>query len=412
MTDQLLQPSLRDERGQALDGLIERISRLDLSSLLVYAVDQVVPSALPHLVDQFHLMGLEGYDWAQTDAERRALIKSAIADHRLKGTLAGLRRFGGRAGVSIVRAVVPPAKVYCAPTLTRAERDAFLARYPQLRLYRHRTRGERLANGWYCNAAFVAGAHYPTVTDAVLRIGWRAFVWQTDGSEQPVTALVREIQRARADAELSLAIRRPGAAGFGLYPDRLIPRAYLVGQSAGGRLFNVTLSTPYVDFDESLHQRTVLPGLDPIDIRYTRVAQPWVIHGVMFRRFIAGHLVDNRSRDRLYRRFHLFDPAVPVPRRGKSTHVGAMKLGMPAYTAELRVSMPGRRSPRLLSRFAQGYWAPQSLSRLERGRQSLALAAATRDRVWLDSNVFRTVRSAYSVRCGAYLSGQVVSVNH
>ncbi|MGI2326218.1 MULTISPECIES: hypothetical protein, partial [unclassified Methylococcus] len=82
----------------------------------------------------------------------------------------------------------------------------------------------------------------------------------------------------------------------------------------GGRLFNVRLSTPYLDFDESVHTHAVRPGLDPIDIRYTTIAEQGIEHGVMLGRFVAGHLADNGARDRLYRRFHLFDPAVPVPR--------------------------------------------------------------------------------------------------
>ena len=409
MTDRILQPSIQDRRGLALDTLIERISRLDLSALLVYAIDNVSASALPHLSDQFHVMGLEGWDLVSTDEERRSLIKTAIAYHRLKGTLAGIRWAGSRAGARILRAITPPAKVYLAPTLTRAERDAFLARYPQLRLYRYRSRGERIPNGWYCGASFVAGVNYPTVTDAILRIGWRAFVWQTGGTEQPVATLVREIHREQADAQLNVAIRKPGSAGFGTYPTRLIPRSYLVQNSAAGRLFNVTLSTPYVDFDESLHTHAVRPGLDPVDIRYTQVAQRWVEHGVMFRRYVSGHLVDNGSRDRLYRRFHLFDPAIPLPRRGKSTHVGQMKLGMPAYTAELRTSIPGTAAPRQFWRWCAGYWTMPRVSRLETARQAMSLAGAMRDRVWIDSNAYKTVRSGHATKAGAYLAGQVIS---
>ncbi|HWO57700.1 MAG TPA: phage tail protein [bacterium] len=406
---ELLQPSLRDERGLAIDPLIERISRLDRSALLVYLVDHVVPSALPHLADQFHVMGLEGWDTVSTDLERRALIKSAVAYHRLKGTLAGLAWAGSRVGLSILRAITPPAKVYCAPTLTRAERDAFLARYPQLRLFRYRNRGVRLPYGFYCDAAFLSGRHYPTVTDAVLRIGWRAFVRETAGTESPVTTLVREIRRASALALLWATIRRPGHGGFGTYPGRLIPRSYLVTNEAGGRLFEVRLDRPYLDFDEELHQRTALPGLDPIDIRWTPVAERWIEHGVMLGRFVRGHLADNGARDRLYRRFHLFDPDVPVLRRGRSTHVGAMKLGMPAYTAELQVSMPARKSPRLLGRFATGYWAPRIPSRLERGRGALRLAVSYRDRVWLDTHTHQKLRSGYAVRSGAVVAGQIVS---
>jgi len=407
----LLQPSLRDPRGLALEPLTARLGRLDLSRLLVYALGQVEASALPYLAEQFHVAGLEGWDLVTGEAQRRYLVATAIDYHRVKGTLAGLRLAGARAGLSIVRALTPPCKTYLAPTLTRAERDAFLARYPQLRLFRYRTRGVQLAQGWYLGAAYVGGPNYPTVTDAVLRLGWRAFVTQTDGSERPVTTLVRELERTAADAHLEVAVRRPGAAGLGVYPDpaRLLPRAFLVSQDGGGRLFNLSLTTPYLDLDERLHAHAAPSGLSPIDIRYTAVAQPGTAHGAMLGRWVSGYLTDNGSRVRLYRRLALFDPAVPVPRRGRSTHLGAATLAMPAFTAELRVSLPGRRAPRLLGRFAAGYWAPAAPSRLVRGAAALGLAAAVRDRVWLDTHDRQAVTSGGGVPAGRYLAGQIIS---
>ncbi len=409
MTERLLQPSINDARGLALDNAQARLGRLDLARLLVYAIRRVPESALPLLAEQFHVSGLEGGDWVTTTAERRQLILDSIADHRLKGTLAGLRRAGGRAGLGIVRAVTPPARVYCAPTLTKGEREAFLARYPQVRLYRYRTRGQRLPQGWYCNAAFVGGRHYPTVTDAVLRLGWRAFTRTPDGAETPVTTLVRELVRTQAEAQLALAIRRPGAAGFGTYPTRLIPRAFLVTQDGGGRLFNLTLTTPYLDFDESLHPHAARPGLGLIDIRYATTAERGGAHGAHLGGWVTGYLADNGARDRLYRRFHLFDPAVPLVARGKSQHVGAMKLGMPAYTAELRTALPGRASPRLTGRFCAGYLAPRAPSRLGPVAATLRLAVAARDRVWLDTHDRQGLASGGATLAGRYRAGQIIS---
>jgi hypothetical protein len=131
----------------------------------------------------------------------------------------------------------------------------------------------------------------------------------------------------------------------------------------------------------------------------------------MLGRWVAGHLVDNGSRDRLYRRFWLFDPAVPLIRRGRSTHVGGMKLGMPAYTAELRTSQPGQRSPRLLGRFACGYWPPALPSRLERGAAVLRQAVAVRDRVWLDTHDRQCLACGGGRMTGRYRSGQIISLS-
>ncbi len=74
-----------DERFQTLGKLTARISDIDRSPVLVYLVDQVNASALPHLAEQLHLLG-EGWQFARDDDERRKLLKRAVELHRYKGT--------------------------------------------------------------------------------------------------------------------------------------------------------------------------------------------------------------------------------------------------------------------------------------------------------------------------------------
>ena len=49
-------------------------------------------SALPHLAEQFHVLGNEGWLFANTEQEKRALIKNAIELHRYKGTKYSLEK--------------------------------------------------------------------------------------------------------------------------------------------------------------------------------------------------------------------------------------------------------------------------------------------------------------------------------
>lgn len=88
MAEQQLPPALAgDERFAILCELIEEeFADLDLSPMLVYLVDIVPTQVLPHLADQFHVMGLEGWRFARNVQERRELIKRAIELHRYKGT--------------------------------------------------------------------------------------------------------------------------------------------------------------------------------------------------------------------------------------------------------------------------------------------------------------------------------------
>lgn len=64
----------------------ERFRGLDLECLLVSIIDNVPSDALPHLAEQFHITGDEGWLQALSEQEKRNLIKSSIKMHRYKGT--------------------------------------------------------------------------------------------------------------------------------------------------------------------------------------------------------------------------------------------------------------------------------------------------------------------------------------
>ena len=64
----------------------ERFGNLNLDAVLVSIIDNVPADALPHLAEQYHITGNEGWLQALSEAEKRNLIKSAIKMHRYKGT--------------------------------------------------------------------------------------------------------------------------------------------------------------------------------------------------------------------------------------------------------------------------------------------------------------------------------------
>lgn len=86
MADLRLPPPLASAaRFQALGQIASRLNALALTPVLVYLIDTVDASALPHLADQFRVLG-EGWQFARDDGERRALIKRAIEIKRHRGT--------------------------------------------------------------------------------------------------------------------------------------------------------------------------------------------------------------------------------------------------------------------------------------------------------------------------------------
>lgn len=93
----LLVPALRrDLNLRALETVAARLGDLDLSPLLIYDFDHCPAAALPLLAEQFNLLGDAG--WSMTtfgdapEATQRALLKEAIALHKIKGTRYAVER--------------------------------------------------------------------------------------------------------------------------------------------------------------------------------------------------------------------------------------------------------------------------------------------------------------------------------
>ncbi|EEJ8782831.1 phage tail protein I [Salmonella enterica subsp. enterica] len=82
----LAPPLAKDTRFRILAGLAARLQDIDLTPLLVYLVDLTEVTALPWLADQLAITGDNGWNLAESEDARRALIKNAIELHRYKGT--------------------------------------------------------------------------------------------------------------------------------------------------------------------------------------------------------------------------------------------------------------------------------------------------------------------------------------
>lgn len=75
------------EHIAAFDAMVEqRFANLDIEAVLIYLIDTVNASALPSLAAQFDVLGYKGYGLAQTEQQKRDVIKRAIELHRYKGT--------------------------------------------------------------------------------------------------------------------------------------------------------------------------------------------------------------------------------------------------------------------------------------------------------------------------------------
>lgn len=94
----------------AFDLLVKkRFDDLQLDKLLIYLIDTVDEDALPHLADQFDVLGFKGYELAHTVDEKRALIKRAIELHRYKGTIWAIKQALASIGYPLENSAGVPA---------------------------------------------------------------------------------------------------------------------------------------------------------------------------------------------------------------------------------------------------------------------------------------------------------------
>lgn len=64
----------------------ERISEINLDILNLADIDNMPSDVLPHLAEQYHITGEEGWIFCETEEEKRSLLKKAIKLHKYKGT--------------------------------------------------------------------------------------------------------------------------------------------------------------------------------------------------------------------------------------------------------------------------------------------------------------------------------------
>lgn len=123
--EKLIPAGMRDERALAFAAVLARLGELDLSPLLVYLVDQAPETVLPHLAEQFSVLGYDGWLMTTTDDERRALIKKSVELHRYKGTPWAIKEVIKAVGFPDVEIFERPPKRYHDGTITRDRSDYY-----------------------------------------------------------------------------------------------------------------------------------------------------------------------------------------------------------------------------------------------------------------------------------------------
>ena len=332
---------------------------------------------------------------------RRQLTESSWRMHRQMGTLAGLREIAAVFGAQVSRVITPPAKAYAGQSLSTVERNAFVSKYPQLRIYPQRLTGQRV--GAMLAGCFPGAGAHPITTDAAMRLAPQAFLAR-DGVETPLQSTVRELQTTERTAQTVTEVRQPGQAGAVGFCGR--PVQWLARSTAAARMYRLRLDTMYREGQEQVRRVAVSPGLGLLDVRYDWSAGRGMAAGIFAGGHVAGHLQHSTARERIYKRLWLFDPALDVARRSATSFCSTSLLGMPAHHAQLTLAMPSRLGARVARRHVQGFLVPTDKTAYHDALAALRDVARASDRIAIETAVHRPLAASEAVRAGAAMAGE------
>ena len=401
------------------------------------------------------------HDWPVE--KKRAIIRESFELHRRKGTLYCVERYLAYADAELVSAIVPPDKPFAGASLTDEQRQAWLDRFPQIRIFQYRDRGTStygaFTRGGYKLSKTFLGAgpssdpedsvatkstFFPYQTDAAERYGRRAFLWDK-GSHFKATGLetaLRWIERTSVinteqvyDYEQVLI---PGSKDQALFAGSFVKgnldgkngRMFPVKSVAPTRIVTVSLPRTQYTAEDRLAMRTISPSLEPIQAFSQKVAERgtsklgvhmfagmrgrWLDRETKsYKRitgFLLGYVPESTAGLRLYDRLYLHDKERQPDARPSAIYAGHFRLGMPAYHAQLSVQIRGKRSKYAFGRFVFGHTMPHDGTKLDLARHAIGQSKAFRDKVLINTSLTREVRTSDGITSGAgYRSGGLFS---
>ena len=351
--------------------------------------------------------------------KKRWVVANWLRLQRLKGTEAGLRAFAQLQGGEVLKVITPPAKTFLSPATTPEERQAYLQRFPQLRVYPFTENGQArygsyAGGGGYGQRKSFVGALFPADLATRQRTRRDAKLYDPqDDSLVDLTArvVVRFDFNGKATEFEEIAL--PPVPGTGIYLGQS-PKDHPLFfglASVDTRIISMRVDRSYGYAAGQTQYQTVKTGLAPIDVNPELVADRGQrTRGQLFPRrkggFLTGkYLPKSTAWQRMYERTYLFDASrVPEARRAW-TFLGATRLGMPPHHAEAKVAIRDTRPTRAVGRFVSGFLCASSQKPLNDVRDAMGSSLRLSDKVAIDTKTRRILRAGDHIASGAVIGG-------
>lgn len=278
--------------------------------------------------------------WDETWPEwkKRSVIASAPADHRIKTTEAGIRRYVEIADASVLQIVTPPEGFFAAPDLSKQEMDAHIARHPKLRITLARGTGESGAD-IFADCSFADDA-FVGIDDGPALHGRRAYLIQ-DGMTTPLQLerLVTETE-TRAGVEVERVVIPGKSTGMAFEGQIGADIGFADAWDDPPRYLTFALDRSYQHSESRLELSMLEVGFLPRDVRYLRESETGTSGADFYAdascsdvHFVGEDDAGTLLADILY----LYDPSIPSPMVAGGGFAGVNRVGMGHHTGELLI---------------------------------------------------------------------------
>lgn len=338
-------------------------------------------------------------DWSEE--KKRDVIAQQFDLHRLKGTKAGISRMLEIVDSHLIQAVRYPQRAFASGAITKEQRNAWLARMPQIRIYFASARGAAGADGFVGadgrgHGAF-AGHTFARFDAAEGIYGRRAMVRYPDGSETPLRrSTVETTTETLASADID-QLHVPGKAGPALFVGGFVGHGFVTVKNKQASIITYRLDRTYDAATSSLHLDTVMPGLEPIDVKYERFADRLTRGPAVFVGDFAGHrfVMADDAANHIYDRVYLHDPSVDVPWTKAHSFANHTRLGISKFRAEIQVEAKSEKRPRSafggVGYCGRVFATSENLTKTKLAYAAVRRSKAARDRVKMDTQTTRPI---------------------
>lgn len=340
---------LLPQNATAFEGALDAVSAgrwdgLDVDVIRRFRDPWACPAHMLNFLAFERSVDIWDVDWPED--KKRSVIASAPADHRIKGTLGGVRRYVEIAGGEIVQSVTPPEGVYAAPDLSVDQWQAYLDRQPRLRIKLARNTDTWTAPlGHFADHAYSDEDCVDINKGAHLRARQAVLREHKGAADQPIQLRRVEVSEETRTGVVLEQVIRPADDALAIFADDgFYSELFAEADEVAQRTYSFAIDRAYQHREAEAFLDTVPVGYRPRDTRYYRESETAPAGDGHFSddvlsadMFVTTDIGEELLADVLY----LHNPAVNAPLvDGGNSFADHCRSDFPLYSAHMIVRLP------------------------------------------------------------------------